>query len=112
MANGHGHGPHPRGSAHFCAADIQLALDTMQAIKERHGDNGEAVLRRFGFDPDMLLTGVGTLIHDTERVAALAGVSLDEAVQTLFVDGVLLGVMLAAIAPVNHAAAAIGGQRA
>lgn len=103
-------GPSPRGSACFCADDLQLALDVLQAVKERHADEGEDVLRRFGFDPDVLLSGVGNLISDVEAVAGLSGVPLDEAVQTLFIDGVLLGAVLTAIAPINHAAEAVGGR--
>jgi hypothetical protein len=90
------------GNQGFCMHHCQDAFDALEAIKERHG-KGEAALAALGFYPESLLGAVGDIVHDVEAACERMRIPVDEAAQTLFVDGLLMGVLLAARAPKNHA---------
>lgn len=87
------------GSATFCMHHCQDAFDALEAIKRVYPDPIAAV----GF-PESLLAAVAAIIHDFEATVKRMGIPSDEAAQTIFVDGLMMGVLLAARAPTNHAA--------
>lgn len=88
------------GDATFCMHHMQDAFDALEAAKARYPDPISAL----GFEADSVLNAVGTVVHDFEATCNRMGVPLDEGAQTMFIDGLLFGVLLAARAPKNHAA--------
>jgi hypothetical protein len=96
------------GARGFCMHHLQDAFDALEALKAKYGKaNGEEAIARLGFYPDSLLGAVGEIIRDVEATCARMGIPVDEAAQTVFVDGLMMGVLLAARAPTNHAAPAL-----
>jgi hypothetical protein len=87
------------GSRTFCMHHLQDAYDALEAAKARYPNPISAM----GF-PDSLLDAVGSLIHDVEPACEQLGIDIDSAAQTTFIDGLMMGVILAARAPKNHAA--------
>lgn len=88
------------GARTFCMHHLQDAFNALEAAKERYPDP----LAATGFNGESLMEAVGDLLgDDVVEVAVESGVSLNDAVATLFVDGLMLGVLLAARAPRNHA---------
>lgn len=88
------------GDAAFCMHHMQDAFDALEAAMARYPDPISA----FGFTTDSVLTAVAGVVHDFEATCDRMGVPLDEGAQTMFIDGLLFGVLLAARAPKNHAA--------
>lgn len=88
------------GDRTFCMHHLQDAFDALEEAKRRYPDPISAM----GFNPDSLLGAVGETIHDVETACERLGIPIDEAAQTVFIDGLMMGVLLAARAPRNHAA--------
>jgi hypothetical protein len=87
---------------------LQEAFDALEEIKRLRADDPIAAV---GFNSDSLLTAVGKVIHDVGATAERMEIPLDEVGQTLFIDGLMMGVLLAARAPVNHAFRAVAVAR-
>lgn len=86
------------GSASYCMHHLQDAFDALDAIKDRYPNP----LTTVGLS-DGVVDAVGTLIQDTEGVAARMGLTVDDVAATLFIDGLMMGLLLAARAPKDHA---------
>jgi hypothetical protein len=87
------------GARTFCMHHLQDAFDALEALKLKYPDPVSAV----GFYTDSLLAAVGDVVHDVEAACQRMEIPVDEAAQTLFIDGLMMGVLLAARAPENHA---------
>ena len=87
------------GRRTYCMHHLQDAFDALEAAKQRYPDPIAAL----GFNTDSLLAAVGETVHDVEATCQRLRIPFDEAAQTLFVDGLMFGVLLAARAPINHA---------
>lgn len=95
------------GTHGFCMHHLQDAFDALELVKAKYGkSNGEDAIAAMGLYPDSVLGAVGTIIHDVEATCERMGIPIDECAQTMFVDGLMMGLLLAARAPINHAARA------
>lgn len=90
------------GTRTFCMHHLQAAFDVLEAMKGRYPNP----LGACGFADESVIAAVWDTIppEDFAGVCERLEIPPGEAAATLFIDGLMMGVLLAAIAPTNHAA--------
>lgn len=87
------------GDAAFCMHHLQDAFDALEAVKARYPDPVSAV----GFTSDSVLSAVEEITRDVEANCERMNIPFRVAAGSCFIDGLMMGVLLAARAPKNHA---------